>query len=116
VTLRVAQQILAALFPNVTAEITFAGDGVTRGVNQNGSQSRIVVSLPMEEEETRLRRDSKANLLREFQACAAFEILFRQEHLHMTQELAPILRRKLAKDGNVVRQDREPLGRDRLST
>jgi hypothetical protein len=70
----------------------------------------------MEQKKTRLRRDGNANLIGELEAATALEVLFRQEHLHMAQELLLIFGRKPAKDPNIVRQDRVPSGRDRLST
>jgi hypothetical protein len=70
----------------------------------------------MEQEETRLSRDRHTNLVRQLQSSASLEVLFRQEHLHMTEELDLIFRPKLPKERNVAREYSLPFGRDRLST
>jgi hypothetical protein len=68
----------------------------------------------MEQEQTRLRRDGDANLIRQLEAAAALEIFFRQEHLDMTEELALIGGRKLAKESDIARQNGVPRGRNGL--
>jgi hypothetical protein len=70
----------------------------------------------MQQEKTRLGCNGHANLIRQLKVAAALEVLFCQEHLHMTEELALISGRKLAKESNIARQDRVPCSRHRLRT
>ena len=113
VAFRMPQHVFAALFPKIPSDITIAGHGVTRWVNQNRSKLRVVVRFAMEQEETRLCGDGNANLIGELEAPAALKVLFRQEHLNVTEEFGPISSRKFANDRNIARQDGVPLGRDR---
>ena len=69
-------------------------DGVGRWINQDGEEPREIIRFTAQQQKTGLRRDDHANFVCDNLASAAFEPLFRQENLHMAEQLVLVVRRK----------------------
>src|SRR5450432_3566636 len=67
----------------------------------------------MQQEETRLRSDCHADLVRQLQSRATFKPFFRHKHLHMPEQLVLIDNGKAREDCQVSRDAFPPLGRER---
>ena len=107
-TAGVTEATVFALLPDVVAEVAVLVRDVSRWINENGCQLRVVIRLAMQQKKARLRGDSDTDLVGEFKSTATFEVFFREEDLHATKKLCLIRRRKAAENWNVARDDRFP--------
>ena len=64
----------------------------------------------MEEKQARLRGNSDANLIGEFESTAAFKMLFGQQNLNVTKKLGLIRGWEAAEDRKIAIKDGLPCG------
>src|SRR5207247_4040691 len=85
------------LLPHVVLNLPFLFHHVCGGINENCEQSREIVCLAMQQQETRLRRDSHADLIRNCETATSLEALFRKKHLDVAEKLSLVDRGQQAK-------------------
>jgi ubiquinone biosynthesis protein UbiJ len=65
----------------------------------------------MQKQHARLRGDGHPGLVGHLQAAAPFKVLLRQKHLDVPDQFLPVLGRQACHVGNVLLDERAPLGR-----
>jgi hypothetical protein len=63
---------------------------VRQWINKNGQQTGEIVCPAMKQEQTRLRRNSHADLIRDLETGASFKTLFRKKYLDVTEQFEAI--------------------------
>jgi len=101
---------LVAFLPQAATDWTFARHQVGARVHKDGRQAWIVVRRTVQQQDARLSGDGDADLVRELETTAAFEMLFRKENLRMSEQLPLVLRRQATEGSNVPLDDALPLG------
>ncbi len=77
-------------------------------------QVRVVVSLAMKKQQTRLRGDRYPDFISQLETAASFKVLLGQKDLNVPEKLGLIFRRKTAEDSEIVFDDLTPMRRKRL--
>lgn len=108
-----AQAVAVAFFPNAVAHMALAAGDIRTGVDENGSQARVIVRVTAKEKNRGIRCDCDPNLIGEFQPAAALEPLLGEQHLCVAEESSPICGRQRLEEDNIVLDDSFPLGRKR---
>ena len=110
----VAEAVLAALFPDAAADVALLVRGVSRRIDDDGNQLRVVIRLAMQQQQARLPRDGDADLVGQLEPADSLEVLLRQKYLGVSEQLGLIVRREAGEDREIALEDRAPGGRNRL--
>src|SRR5437773_10563813 len=70
----------------------------------------------MQQQKTRLRRDSHADLIRDCETATSLETLFRKKHLDVAEKLSLVVRGQPAKKQSATLDRRRPASWKRLSS
>ena len=73
--LRVAEQVLPALFPDWPLKMPLSMRDVGRWINKDCAQFRVIVCLSMKEEKTRVSSNCETDFVRKLESAAALELL-----------------------------------------
>src|SRR5262245_28501921 len=70
-----AQASVVTFFPNAVTKVALTTNYVWAGVDENGSQSRVIIRVTSKEKNRGIRCDRDADLIRELESAAALEAL-----------------------------------------
>src|SRR5205823_2092263 len=104
----VSETTFAAFLPDAAADVPLFVSDVTRRINENGDQLRVVIGIAMEQQQARLAGHSDADFVGDGESAGALEDFLRQEYLHVAEQLILILRRQPVEDRKIVLEDCAP--------
>ncbi len=83
------------------------------GINQDGTKTRIIIGVAMQQKEARLRGYGNTDFIGDNQAVTSFESLFRQEDHNMPFEFSLVFHRQSVEKRQPLVNDLPPLRRKR---
>jgi hypothetical protein len=86
---------------------------VCQWINKNRQETGEIVCLAMQQQKTRLRRDSHADLVRDLETATSFEPFFGKEYLNVTKQFEAIAPGQFMKKDNMTLNQRQPFIRKR---
>ena len=107
-TTGVTESVFVAFFPNIGANVSLLVRDVTRWVNENRSELRIVIRPAMQKKKACLNCDRDPDLVGQLKTTASFEMFFCEKDLNMTEQFDLICTRKSSKGWKVANNDRPP--------